>query len=162
VGLLFEPTNPQSTLQVKEVERAGARLKIRITTMPLQQPADIDQAFAKGAAAGVQAYIVPGGFFMNTHRRAIIDGIARQKVPAIYGFTLFAEGGGLMAYAASLTDNFRRAAVYADKILKGAKPGELPIEQPAKFELIVNLKTAKALRVTIPKLLLFQADKVIE
>jgi putative ABC transport system substrate-binding protein len=101
----------------------------------------------------------PLGF---THRAKIVGLANRHHLPTMYGLKVFAEGGGLMAYGASLTDLLRRAATYVDKILKGAKPGDLPIEQPTKFELVINMKTAKALGLTIPQTLLLRADEVIQ
>ena len=97
-----------------------------------------------------------------THRAKIVDLANRHHLPAMYGFKVFAEGGGLMVYSASLTDLWRRAATYVDKILKGAKPADLPVEQAAKFELVINLKTAKTLGLTIPPSLLGRADELIQ
>jgi putative ABC transport system substrate-binding protein len=106
--------------------------------------------------------MVPQGGVINAQRQAIVDHIIRLKVPAIVASTELVEMGALMSYAASFEDNFRRAAGYADKILKGAKPGELPIEQPTRFELVINMKTAKAMGLRFPQAFLVRADRVIE
>ena len=97
-----------------------------------------------------------------SHRSRIVGSVARTRLPAMYAFRQFVDAGGLMSYGPNIPDSFRRAAVYVDKILKGAKPADLPVEQPTKFELVINLKTAKAMGVTVPEALLARADKVIE
>jgi len=162
VVLLFDPADVGSVSLVKESEEAAARLKMRVTAIELRQPADIEAAFKRGAALGAHAYSVAQGFFINTLRQAILERSLRSKVPAIFYNNQFVEAGGLMSYSASWEDNFRRAAAYVDKILKGAKPGDLPIEQPVKFELIVNLKTAKAMGLKFPQSFLIRADRAIE
>jgi len=162
VVLLFEPADVGSASQVKDVEEAAARLKIRVTPIGLRQAADIEPAFKRGAALGAHAYIVPQGFLITSQRQAIADHLMRAKVPAMFVGNEFVEAGGLMSYGASQQDNFRRAAAYVDKILKGAKPGDLPIEQPTKFELVLNLKTAKAMGLTFQQSFLVRADRVIE
>ena len=162
VVLLFDLAGVGSSSQAKEIEAAAARLKIRFTPIGLGQPADIEAAFKRGAALGAQGYIVTQGFFMTSHRQAIADRSIRFKVPVIFNDDLFVEAGGLMSYGPSQQDNFRRAAAYVDKILKGAKPGDLPIEQPLKFELVLNLKTAMAMGFKFPQSFLVRADRVIE
>src|SRR5437867_3855759 len=99
---------------------------------------------------------------LGSYPSRIVESVARARLPAIYAFRQFADAGGLMSYGPNIPDSFRRAAVYVDKILKGAKPADLPVEQPTKFELVINLKTAKALGLTIPRTLLLRADRVIE
>jgi putative tryptophan/tyrosine transport system substrate-binding protein len=111
---------------------------------------------------GRQAVITLADPFMNFYRREIVNLAAQYNLPAVYGFKEYVDAGGLLSYGASLSDTFRRAATYVDKILKGAKPGDLPVEQPTKFELVINLKTAKALGLTIPPSLLQRADQVLE
>jgi len=147
---------------VKEIEAAAARLKIRVTPIELRQTADIEPAFKRGAELGAQTYMVTQSPLILTQRQAIVDRSLRSKVPAIFSDGRFVEAGGLMSYAPSFQDNFRRAAAYVDKILKGAKPGDLPVEQPTKFELVVNLKTAKAMGLKFPQSFLVRADRVIE
>jgi len=162
VVMLFEPAVIGIVSQVKESEEAAARLGMRLSAIELRQVADIEAAFKRGAALGAQAYTLPEGPLANTQRHAIADRMMRAKVPAIFAGNQMAEAGGLVSYGPSHEDNFRRAAGYVDKILKGAKPGELPIEQPMKFELVLNLKTAKAMGIKFPQSILIRADRVIE
>ena len=162
VVLLFEPANPGTLSQAKEIEQAAPRLGMRVTPIELRQPADMELAFKRGVAIGAQAYIMTQGGVVVSQSRAIADRINRLKVPAIAGWSGYVEAGGLMSYAPSFPDNFRRAAAYVHKILKGAKPGDLPIEQPLRFELVLNLKTAKAMGVKFPQSFLVRADRVIE
>jgi putative tryptophan/tyrosine transport system substrate-binding protein len=123
---------------------------------------EIDAAFAAMAEAKVNAMVVSAGEFLTTRRRQIVGLAALHKIPAIYVSRLHTEAGGLMSYGASITDAHRRAGVYVARILKGEKPGDLPVEVPTKFELVINLKTAKALGLTVPTTLLTAADEVIE
>ena len=160
--LLFEPGNVGSVSQAREIKEAAPRLGMRITSIELRQPEDIEPAFRRGAALGAQAYMTAQGGVINSQRRTIIDRIGRLRIPAIFSDDQFVEAGGLMSYGASYTDNFRRAAAYVDKIFKGAKPGDLPIEQPVKFELVLNLKTARAMSIKFPDSIILQADRVIE
>ena len=162
VVVLFEPDTATGSLQLKEIEAAAPRLKMRVSPIELRQPGDIEPAFRRGTALGAHAYIMTQGFLLNTQHQAIADHLLRSRAPAIFASEEHAEAGGLMSYAPSFRDNFRRAAAYVDKILKGAKPGDLPIEQPVKFELVVNMKTAKALGIKFPNAILVQATKVIE
>jgi len=162
VALLFEPSDLGSVSQAKEIQAAAARLGVRVSPIELRQVADIDAAFKRGAALRAQAYVVLTGFFINSQQKAVADGVLRARIPAMFGTTAFVEAGGLMSYAPSSQDQFRRTAGYADKILKGAKPGDLPIEQPTRFELLINMKTAKAMGLTIPQSILLRADRVIE
>jgi len=123
---------------------------------------EFDSAFAAMARARAEALFVMLDPFFGIHRAQLQDLAAKSRLPAMYGSREYTEAGGLMSYGSDFRDNFRRAATYVDKILKGAKPGDLPIEQPTKFELVINLKTAKALRLTIPQSILVRADQVIE
>jgi ABC-type uncharacterized transport system substrate-binding protein len=122
----------------------------------------LDKAFAAIAAERATALMVVVDPYFLTHRRKIIALAAKGRLPAVYGEKEFVEDGGLMFYGASLVDMYRDAAAYADKILKGAKPAEIPVEQPTKLDLVVNLKTAKALGITIPRSVLLRADRVME
>lgn len=162
VALLIEPGNVGGTLQANEIEKAAARLGMRVTPVEVRQVADIEAGVKRGAALGAQAWVVGSGPIAGSQRQSIVDRINRLKVPAMFAQSSFADAGGLMSYAASATDNYRRAAEYVDKIFKGAKPGELPIQQPTRFELVVNLKTAKAIGLTVPPIVMLQADRVIE
>jgi putative ABC transport system substrate-binding protein len=162
VALLFEPDNVGSVSQAKEIEAAAPRLGMRVTPIELRQLADIEPAFTRATALGAQAYLVAAGGTANSRRQAIVDRIIRLKVPSMYADSLFVEAGGLMSYSVSFPDNFRRAATYVDKILNGAKPGDLPIQLPTKFELVVNMKTAKAIGVTFKETFMVGVDRVIE
>ena len=162
VGLLFDPADVGSMSQMKEVMEAAKLLRIKVTPIELGQTANVEQPFKRGAALGVQAYMVADGPLSSSQLQVLADSTVRARIPTIFTSAQYAEAGGLMSYAPSLPDNFRRAAAYADKILKGAKPGDLPVEQPIKFELVINLKTAKALGIKIPQAVLLRADRVIE
>ncbi|MFN0163865.1 MAG: ABC transporter substrate-binding protein [Burkholderiales bacterium] len=162
VALLFEPDAAGSASQAQEIIGAAKVLGMRVTPFELRQPTDFEPAIKRGVADGAQAYLVAQGGTANSRRQEIIDRLIGLKVPAMLPNGQWVEAGGLMSYSASFTDNFRRAAAYADKILKGAKPGDLPIEQPTKFELVVNMKTAKAIGVTLPEAFMVRVDRVIE
>ena len=162
VAVMYEPENPGGVAQWKEVEEAAQRIKLRATPHELRQPADIAPAFKRGAQQGVQAWIVTQGGPQITQRKEIADRAIALKLPLMAANVETTEAGGLMSYGASVADHFRRAAGAVDKIFKGAKPGELPIEQPVTFEMVVNLKTAKAIGVTLPQVVMLQADRVIE
>ena len=162
VALLFEPDNVGSVSQSREIEGAAKRLGLRISRIELRQPADLEPAVKRASALGVQAYVLTTGGIIASLSQVIADRLIRLKAPSMFGNSQAVEAGGLMSYAASFTDNFRRAAGYVDKIFKGANPGELPIQQPVTFELVVNLKTAKAIGLTVPPIVLLQANRVIE
>ena len=162
VVLLFEPDNVAGPSQAKVIQEAATHLGMHVTPIGLRKAADIEPAFKRGAGLAIHAYVVIGSVFMNNYRKTIVEHAMRSKVPAIFPGDAYVEAGGLISYAPSFRDNFRRAAIYVDKIFKGAKPGDLPIEQPVKFELVVNLKSAKAMGLTIPQSILLRADRVIE
>jgi putative ABC transport system substrate-binding protein len=163
VALLRHPDNPASAAQLREAEAAARALGVRLQTLEARGPQEIDSAFAAMTRERAGALlIIPDAIFVN-QRRQIAELAAKRRLPSIYGGTTgYAEAGGLMVYGPNPLDLKRRAATYVDKILKGAKPGDLPVEQPTKFELVINLKTAKALGLTIPQSLLLRADEVIE
>ena len=165
VGLLINPTNdptsPSLPAQRERLTEAARSLGIELTRVEAPSPGDLAGAFAKLSRANVGALLVDADAMFFSQRARVVDLAARHKLPAAYAEREFADAGGLIAYAASGTANFRRAATYVDKILKGAKPGDLPIEQPTRLELVINLKTAKALGITIPQALLLRADEVI-
>jgi putative ABC transport system substrate-binding protein len=147
---------------LKAAEVAARALGVRLQVVEARVPADFDRAFSDmtGARAGALAVLTSNMFV--TERRRLVDLAAKNRLPAVYNVREFVDAGGLMAYGPNLADLYRRAATYVDKILKGAKPGDLPVEQPTKFELVINLKTAKALGLTIPQSLLGRADQVIQ
>ena len=143
-------------------EVAARALGVRLQFVEARGPADFDRAFSDMTRARAGALtVLPSNMFLREHRR-LVDLAAKNRLPAVYTSREFVDAGGLMSYGANLTDLFRRAATYVDKILKGAKPGDLPVEQPTKFELVINLKTAKALGLTIPPSVLARADQIIE
>jgi putative ABC transport system substrate-binding protein len=158
-GFMDERTDKD---MLKAADVAARALGVRLQVVEARGPTDLDSAFSKitRARAGALAVLPSAMFF--TARRRLVDLTAKNRLPAVYVQREFVDTGGLMAYGPSLADLFRRAATYVDKILKGAKPGDLPVEQPTKFDLIINLKTAKALGLTIPPSLLLRADQVIE
>jgi putative tryptophan/tyrosine transport system substrate-binding protein len=171
VAVLWNPANPIFQGQmVKEAEMAARTLGIQLRMFAARDAKQIDRAFAAmtdrtfaamtGERAEALTIIVDPVFI--THQTRIAALATNSHLPSISGFREYAEAGGLMAYAASFTERGRRTAVYVDKILKGARPGDLPVEQPSAFELIINLKTSKALGLTIPPSVLARADKVIE
>ena len=162
IAVLYEPENPGGVAQWKEIEEAAKHLKLRATPHEVRQPADIAPAFKRGTAQGVQAWLIAQGGPQITHRKEIAERAIALKLPVMATNVETTEAGGLMSYGASVTDNFRRAAGYVDKIFKGAKPGELPMQQPVTFEFVVNLKTAKAIGITVPPIVMLQANRVIE
>jgi len=147
---------------LKEAEVAGRALGVRLQFVEARGPADFDKAFSDMTRARAGALTVLGSAMFYSERRRLVDLAAKNRLPAVYSSREYVDAGGLMSYGSDLADMFRRAATYVDKILKGAKPGDLPVEQPTKFELIINLKTAKALGLTIPQTILLQADQVIK
>jgi putative ABC transport system substrate-binding protein len=147
---------------LKEAEVATRALGVRLQLVEARGPADIDRAFSDMTRGRAGALTVLGSVMFLNERRRLVDLAAKNRLPVVYAQREFVDAGGLMAYGPNVADLFRRAATYVDKILKGAKPGDLPVEQPTKFDLVVNLKTAKALGLTIPPSLLLRADQVIE
>jgi putative ABC transport system substrate-binding protein len=162
VAVLSNPGNPMHVLRLREVEVAGRSLRVQLQILKAQGPEEFDSAFAAMTRERAGALYVVGDPMFVSHRRRLAELAAKSRLPAVYELKDHAEAGGLMVYGAGTLDMFRRAATYVDKILKGAKPGDLPVEQPTKFDLVVNLKTAKALGLTIPPSLLLRADQVIE
>jgi putative ABC transport system substrate-binding protein len=162
LAALANPANAATAPALKHVERAARTLGLQLQIISVRTATELTGAFdsmAKSRANGL--IVLPDPMFL-TQRKQIADLAAKHKLPAIYGIPEHAQDGGFMAYAASRTESFRRAATYVDKILKGAKPADLPVEQPTMFELIVNMKTAKALGLKIPNSIMVRADKVIE
>ncbi len=162
LAVLFEPANAAAVAEAKAIEQAAARLHLRVTRIELRQGADIATALKRGAAQGINAYIGVQGAMLTVSHRVLADAALQFKMPGITSSSASVEVGGLLSYGPSNDDNFRRAAAYVDKIFKGAKPGDLPIEHPVKFDLVVNMKTAKAMRLTIAQTFLMRADHVIE
>jgi putative ABC transport system substrate-binding protein len=144
-----------------DYEAAARTLELNLQFVDLNDQSDLDRAFAAMTRERAGAVLVPGDPVLFTNRRRIVALSGEYRLPGMFSAREFTEVGGLMSYSARLTDQFRRAAIYADKILKGARPGELPVEQPTQFELVVNLGTAKALKLAIPNAVLVRADEVI-
>jgi len=162
VALLRNPANPASGPQLREAEAAARTLGVRLQTLEARNPQEIDSAFAAMTRERAGALVVLTDSIFTNQRRQIAELAAERRLPAVYGNTEHAEAGGLVAYGANFLDLERRAATYVDKILKGAKPADLPVEQSTKFELVINLKTAKTLGLSIPASLLSRADEVIQ
>ena len=162
VAVLWNPGYGPGILRFKGTEEAGRRLGITIVSVQLAEGSDADRAFTEIRRAPADAVTVLSDPVMVARRAEITELAARYRLPAIYALRESVEDGGLISYATSLNDQWRRAARYVDKILKGAKPGDLPVEQPSKFELVINLKTAKALGLRIPPSILVRADEIIQ
>jgi len=146
---------------LKEADVAARALGVRLQVVEARGPEDFDRAFTEMARARAGALTVLPSNMFTSERRRLVDLAAKNRLPAVYPWREFVEAGGFMAYGPNIADLFRRAATYVDKILKGAKPADLPVEQPTKFELVINLKTAKALGLTIPPSVLGRADEII-
>ncbi len=144
------------------MEAAAKALGVKLLPLEVRSLDDFESAFAQAKREGAQALITNSGPLINTQQRQVLDFAAKNRLPAMYHSPEFVEAGGLMSYAPNYADLFRRAADFVDKILKGARPADLPVEQPTKFEFLVNLKTAKQIGLTIPQKVLARADKVIK
>ncbi len=162
VAILSNPTNAYHQLAIREVNVQARSLGVLLQLLEAQGPNEFDGAFAAMAKERVGALLVLSDAMLSSHRTRLADLAARSRLPAAYGVRESVEAGGLMSYGPSILDSYRQAATYVDKILKGAKPADLPVEQPTKFELVINLKTAKALGITIPPHLLMLADEVLQ
>jgi putative ABC transport system substrate-binding protein len=147
---------------VGETERAAVALAVQHQYLDVRAPGDIETAFRAASKGRAEAVLVLASAVLISQRKEIADLAAKNRLPAIYDRREFVEDGGLMTYSVSQTDLFRRAAYYVDRILKGAKPADFPVEQPKKFEFIINLKAAKQIGLTIPQSVLYRADKVIK
>ncbi len=161
VAILFNP-NLSIALSVKEAQAAARTLGLKVHPVEVRTPDELGRAFDTITKERAQALLLFGDPFTITHERRILDLAAKRRLPTISVFKEFADRGGLMSYGPNLLDSFRRAATYVDKILKGTKPADLPVEQPTRFVLAINMKTAKALGLTIPPSVLIRADQVIQ
>jgi putative ABC transport system substrate-binding protein len=162
IAVLLNNRNPQSQIELKEMRSAAQAMGLQLYPAEISTEVGLDDAFAAMNKASVQALVVLTDPILFSQRKRTVDLANKSRLPAMYFFQGFAEEGGLMSYGPSDADLFRRSAGYVDRILKGAKPGDLPIEQPTKFELFINLRAARMLGVTIPESFLLRADKVIE
>jgi ABC-type uncharacterized transport system substrate-binding protein len=163
VAVLGTSTSLSTSLPLKkEVEPAAGASGLKLQFLDVQDPKDIEAAFREAGKGRAEAVLVLAGPVWPSQRKQVADLAAKNRLPAIYPFPEFVEVGGLMSYSANVNDLFRRASTYVDKIFKGAKPADLPVEQPTKFELVINLKTAKQIGLTIPPNVLARADRVIK
>jgi putative ABC transport system substrate-binding protein len=160
--ILWDVTNPGMLSRVQETELAAERARVELLRLGVRSLDELDAAIERLSIHRPDAVLVTTEPFTILHRKRIVDFLVEQRLPAMYEDRSFVAAGGLMSYGPDIRDNFRQAASYVDKILKGAKPGDLPVSQPSKFELVVNLKTARAIGLDVPRQLLLRADEVIE
>ena len=161
VAVFGDSTNPGNAQSLRETELAAAAFGVQLQYLDVPGPKDIETAFRAASKGRADAVLVLGGPVVQSHRTQIVDLAAKSRLPATYNVPEFVEDGGLMSYGVSVNDLYRRAATYVAKILKGVKPADLPVEQPTKFEFVINLKAAKQIGLTIPQSMLYRADKVI-
>jgi putative ABC transport system substrate-binding protein len=161
-AIMFNPDTSPASVYMPSLETAARSLKVAPITAPVRNDVEIEEAIIALGHEPEGGLVVMPGVFMFAHRAPIIMAAARNNVPAVYNLSAFARDGGLLSYGVDPLDTFRRAASYVDRILRGEKPGDLPVQLPTKYEMAVNLKTAKALSLAIPPLILLRADEVIE
>jgi putative ABC transport system substrate-binding protein len=162
IGLLVNPDNRNTQAQIHDVQSAAVAMACDIAVVQARTDQEIVTAFSNVNESQVKALLVGADPFFNSRRKQIVDLARQQRIPAMYEWREFVETGGLASYGSSLADNHRQLGIYAGRILNGAKPADLPVTQPTKFELVISLKTAKALGLTVPQALLARADEVIE
>jgi putative tryptophan/tyrosine transport system substrate-binding protein len=162
VTVLGNSTDPGNAQVLKETERAAGSLGVKLQYLEVLTPKDIETSFQAASKGRAEAVLALPTFLFVSQRQQLVDLAVKSRLPAIYDRREFVEEGGLMTYGVSSPDLYRRAATYVDKILRGAKPADLPVEQPTKFEFIINLKAAKQIGLTIPHNVLARADKVIK
>jgi putative ABC transport system substrate-binding protein len=162
IAVLSNPTNAVVLPQMKETKVAARALSVQLQPLEVRGVEEFETVFQSATKERAGALLTLDDSFIFTHRARIVKLAAKNRLPAIYGFREFVEDGGLMSYAANLSDMYRRAATYVDKILKGTKPEDLPVERPTKFEFVINLRTAKQIGLTIPPTVLARADRVIK
>jgi putative ABC transport system substrate-binding protein len=162
VGVLWNPESPVSILQWKEIRLPAQQMGVELVSFEVRSPDEFDKAFEDAKRARIGALILFAAPVITTNLNRIAGFAAKSRLPSMFQFSYFADAGGLVAYGPDRNDMYRRAATYINKIFKGAKPADLPIELPTKFELVINLKTAKELGITIPQSVLVRADRVIE
>jgi len=162
VALIYNPDNPASVLALKETQRWATDMKVRLEPHTFRGPQDFEAVFGAIAGKRPDALMTTADPLIASYSSRFVEFAAKNRLPSMYPTRDFVAAGGLMFYGGSIPEMYRRAAVYVDRILKGAKPSELPVEQPTKFDMVINLKTAKTLGLTIPHSLLLRADEVIE
>jgi putative ABC transport system substrate-binding protein len=161
VAVLWNPDTPYSPKVIEELKALAPSLSIELNFVSARTPEELSAAFSAVRRAHAQALYVLGDAVFNAHRTTFLRLAAKARLPTIYAYSVYVDEGGLMSYGPNFADMFRRSAGYVDEMVKGAKPGDLPVGQPTKFELVVNLKTAKALGLTIPESILLRADEVV-
>jgi len=162
VAVLWNAANPYKPHDLREVQAVASALRVTLHTFPVRGPNDFDDAFTAAVKARARGLLTLEDPFTVAHRKRIVDLALRHRLPAVYAVRPFVDAGGLMSYGPDRADQNRRAATFVDKILKGAKPADLPVEQPTRFELVINMKTARALGLTIPPSVLIRTDQVIQ
>jgi putative tryptophan/tyrosine transport system substrate-binding protein len=162
VAILYNPADASNVVSLKEQQDSASALGLTLRPFGVRDPGEFDHAFSMMTRKVADALDVHSGTLTLTHQRQIVDLATKTRLPAMYGASGFVEAGGLISYAANFAERFHRAATYVDKILKGAKPADLPVEQPTKFEFVINLKAAKQIGLTIPPSVLYRADKIIK
>jgi putative ABC transport system substrate-binding protein len=161
VAVLRAPAHPLAEVFLRETQAAGRGLGVRLAFLEAQDPSQLGSALSRIEKERAGALIVTPSPFFTSQRTLIVDFVARRHLPSMFFAREFVDAGGLMSYGPSFPDSYRRAAIYVDKILQGTKPADLPVEQPTKFEFIINLKAAKQIGLTIPPNVLARADRVI-
>jgi putative ABC transport system substrate-binding protein len=162
VAVLYNPADRSNVLVLKQLEEAAPTLGLSLRPLEIREPGDFEGAFSTMIRERAHAMFGAAGVLTYEHKEVLVGLAAKRRIPAMWGHRQFVDAGGLMSYAVNFYDQIRQTVVYVDKILKGARPGDLPVEQPTKFELVINLKTAKGLGLTFAQPLLLQADQVIE
>jgi putative ABC transport system substrate-binding protein len=162
VAVLWNPTNPTNPLQLKEITPAARAMGVALVSVPAKTPAEIDRAFDTMRTERADGVVILGDPMLGSHARKLKDLAIRNRVPVIYGTSENVDAGGLVSYGTNFDDLYRRAATYVVRILKGARPADLPIEQPTTFELVVNVKAARQIGITIPQSILSRADRVVQ
>jgi len=162
LGIIWHTDNPASTPSVRDTESAATKARVAFRSFGIRNASELPEIFAAMSRDKIDAIFVVNSPFIYAQRKAIIELAQKHRIPAIYGAAEYVDAGGLVAYAPSYPDMFKLAAVYVDKVLKGANPATLPIDQPTKIDLIINAKAAKALGITIPQAMLARADRVVE
>jgi putative tryptophan/tyrosine transport system substrate-binding protein len=162
VAVVSNPDNPVYVSMLKDIEAMGRQLSLHVVRLAIQGPGDVEAVFDSARRERLDGLVVMRDFVLITYRERIVELAAKQRLPIMYGMREFVSVGGLMSFEPSLAELYHRAAGIVHKILKGARPGELPVEQSSRFELVINLKTARALGLTVPSPVLLRADQVLE
>jgi putative ABC transport system substrate-binding protein len=162
LGIVWNPTDPGKNVEWKNTEVAAQGLGMHVRSLEVREARDVNRLGAAITRERPDAVVVLGDSLTITNRMLIVETFAKTRVPVIYGYRQFVDAGGMMAYGPNLADMYRRAAEYVDKVLKGARPGDLPVEQPSRFDLVINVKAARALGLVVPPSLTLQAEQIIE